>query len=51
MFEIFTSLYYVYKKRKGFKTDEIYNKEISLRSVLEPYSIKANVSFYEKSRL
>ena len=39
MCEIFTSLYYDYKKRKGFKTDEIYNKEISLRSVLEPYSI------------
>ena len=28
--DILTFLHHDYKKRKGFKTDEIYNKEISL---------------------
>ena len=47
--DILTFLHHDYKKRKGFKTDEIYNKEISLRSVLEPYSIKANMDFMKRA--
>ena len=47
--DIFIFLHHDYKKRKGFKTDEIYNKEISLRGVLEPYSIKANMDFMKRA--
>ena len=47
--DILTFLHHDYKKRKGFKTDEIYNKEISLRGVLEPYSIKANMDFMKRA--
>ena len=47
--DIFTFLHHDYKKRKGFKTNEIYNKEISLRGVLEPYSIKANMDFMKRA--
>jgi len=47
--DILTSLYYDYKKKKGFKTNEIYNKEASLRSVLEPYSIKTNIDFMKRA--
>ena len=47
--DLMTFLYYDFKAKNGLKPNEILNKEISLRSVLEPYSIKANMDFMKRA--
>jgi tRNA (cmo5U34)-methyltransferase len=41
--------YFDFKKKMGFSEKEILNKEISLRGVLEPYTIQANMDFLKRS--
>lgn len=43
------NLYNNFKYRKGFDHAEIYNKSESLKSVLEPYSSKANLDFLKRA--
>jgi tRNA (cmo5U34)-methyltransferase len=40
--DILNFSYFDFKKENGLKPLEILNKEISLRSVMEPYTIKEN---------
>ena len=40
--DILNSLYYDFKEDNGFKSSEIFNKEKSLRGVLEPFSDQGN---------
>ena len=47
--DLLTFLYYDFKTRNGLKPNEILNKEISLRSVLEPYTIQANIDFMKRA--
>ncbi len=47
--DILTFLYFDFKRENGLKDLEILNKEISLRSVLEPYTIKANIDFMKRA--
>jgi len=47
--DLLTFLYYDFKASNGLKPNEILNKEISLRSVLEPYTIQANIDFMKRA--
>jgi len=47
--DILTFLYFDFKRENGLKDLEILNKEISLRSVLEPYTIKSNIDFMKRA--
>tara|TARA_B100000674_G_C37875032_1_gene931542 strand:+ start:108 stop:812 length:705 start_codon:yes stop_codon:yes gene_type:complete len=47
--DLLTFLYYDFKAKNGLKPNEILNKEISLRSVLEPYTIQANIDFMKRA--
>ena len=47
--DILTFLYFDFKKKSGLKDLEILNKEMSLRSVLEPYTIEANLQFMKRA--
>ena len=47
--DLLTFLYYDFKTSNGLKPNEILNKEISLRSVLEPYTIQANIDFMKRA--
>ena len=47
--DILTFLYFDFKSEKGLKADEILNKEISLRSVMEPFTIQANVDYLKRA--
>tara|TARA_B100000427_G_scaffold297240_1_gene277469 strand:+ start:23 stop:724 length:702 start_codon:yes stop_codon:yes gene_type:complete len=47
--DILNFLYFDFKKKKGLKKNEILNKEESLRSVLEPYTINANIDFLKRA--
>ena len=47
--DLLTFLYYDFKSKNGLKSNEILNKEISLRSVLEPYTIQANIDFMKRA--
>ena len=42
-------LYFDYKKENGLSALEILNKENSLRSVMEPYTISANIDFLKRA--
>lgn len=42
-------LYFDFKKDNGLTPIEILNKENSLRSVMEPYTIKANIDFLKRA--
>jgi len=47
--DILNFLYFDFKKKNGLSEKEILNKEISLRSVLEPYTISSNVEFLKRA--
>ena len=47
--DILTFLYFDFKRESGLKDLEILNKEISLRSVLEPFTIKTNIEFLKRA--
>ena len=47
--DLFTFLYYDFKAKNGFKPNEILNKEISLRGVMEPFTIQANIDFMKRA--
>ena len=49
--DLLTFLYYDFKTSNGLKPNEILNKEISHRSVLEPYTIQANIDFMKRADL
>ncbi len=44
-----TFLYFDFKSQNGLDSSEILNKEISLRSVLEPYTIQANIDYLKRA--
>ena len=47
--DLLTFLYFDFKRKNGLKDNQILNKEISLRSVLEPYTINENISFLKRA--
>ena len=47
--DILTFLYFDFKAENGLKPNEILNKEMSLRSVMEPYTINANIDFLKRA--
>ena len=47
--DILTFLYFDFKAENGLKPVEILNKEMSLRSVMEPYTSKANTDFLKRA--
>ena len=47
--DILTFLYFDFKSQNGLDSSEILNKEISLRSVLEPYTIQANIDYLKRA--
>ena len=47
--DILTFLYFDFKSQNGLKSSEILNKEMSLRSVMEPYTINANIDFLKRA--
>ncbi len=47
--DILNFLYFDFKQESGLSPVNILNKEISLRSVLEPYTINANLDFLKRA--
>jgi len=47
--DLMTFLYFDFKRKNGLDNNEIINKEISLRSVLEPYTIDANMDYMKRA--
>lgn len=47
--DIMTFLYFDFKSDNGLSSSEILNKEISLRSVLEPYTSQANIDYLKRA--
>ncbi len=47
--DIMNFLYFDFKKINGLSKEEILNKELSLRSVLDPYTLKANLDFLKRA--
>ena len=47
--DILNFLYFDFKQESGLSPVNILNKEISLRSVLEPYTINANLDFLRRA--
>ncbi len=47
--DMMTQLYNEYKSDIGYKSQEIYNKSLSLRGKLEPYSSQANKDFLRRA--
>lgn len=47
--DILNFLYFDFKSENGLKPAEILNKEISLRSVMEPFTIKANLDLLKRA--
>ena len=47
--DIFTQIYHEFKRDQGFSKDQIYNKAISIRGVLEPFTSKANVDYMKRA--
>lgn len=47
--DILTFLYYDFKANNGLSSGEILNKEQSLRSVLEPFTINENIQFLKRA--
>ena len=47
--DILNFLHFDFKTKKGFKPNEIINKELSLRSVMEPFTIKANLDLLKRA--
>jgi len=47
--DIFTTAYFEYKQEQGYSNDEIIGKQMSLKSILEPFSTEGNISMLERS--
>ncbi len=47
--DILNFLYFDFKTEQGLKPNEIINKEISLRSVIEPFTIKGNMDLLKRA--
>jgi len=47
--DLMTQIYNEYKKDIGYNETHIYNKSLSLRGVLEPYTTKANIDFLKRT--
>jgi tRNA (cmo5U34)-methyltransferase len=47
--DILNFLYFDFKAENGLKPSEIINKELSLRSVMEPFTIKANLDLLKRA--
>ena len=47
--DIFVQLYNDYKESKGFSVSEIFNKQKSLRGVLEPFSDFGNIGLFKRA--
>jgi tRNA (cmo5U34)-methyltransferase len=47
--DIFNFLYFDYKKKNKLNSKEILDKEKSLRGIMEPYTIKANLDFLKRA--
>lgn len=47
--DIFNFLYFDFKQNQGLSPMNILNKELSLRSVLDPYTSKANIDFLKRA--
>jgi len=47
--DILNFLYFDFKQEQGLSPINILNKELSLRSILEPYTIKANLDFLKRA--
>mgnify|MGYP006158492297 CR=1 FL=1 len=46
---ILNFLYFDFKTEQGIKPKEIINKEISLRSVMEPFTIQGNLDLLKRA--
>lgn len=47
--DILNFSYFDFKRENGLTSKEIINKELSLRSVMEPYTISANIDFMQRA--
>ncbi len=47
--DILNFLYFDFKSEQGLNPTEIINKEISLRSILEPFTIKGNMDLLKRA--
>ena len=47
--DILNFSYFDFKRENGLTSKEIINKELSLRSVMEPYTISANIDFMKRA--
>lgn len=47
--DIFSTTYVEYKQQQGFSDDEIINKQMALKGVLEPFSTAGNVEMLERA--
>lgn len=47
--DIMTTLYFEYKKERGYSNDEIMKKMLSLKGVLEPFSSQANIDLMKRA--
>ena len=47
--DILNFSYFDFKRENGLTSKEIINKELSLRSVMEPYTINANIDFMKRA--
>ncbi len=47
--DILTQVYHEFKLNQGISKNEIYNKSLSIRGVLEPFTYKANIDFMKRA--
>ena len=47
--DILNFSYFDFKRESGLSSKEIINKELSLRGVMEPYTISANIDFMKRA--
>jgi len=47
--DIFTQTYHEFKNKNGFTEKQIYNKALSIRGMLEPFTSKANIDYMKRA--
>lgn len=47
--DIFTQIYHEFKNKSGFTEKQIYNKALSIRGMLEPFTSRANIDFMKRA--
>ena len=47
--DIFTQIYHEFKNKNGFTESQIYNKALSIRGMLEPFTSRANIDFMKRA--